>query len=89
MKKQYIVKESNKKKREEFYNYIKKTYKLKNCYPYFKKSFVNNSFPFVIDFEDNSFWICKSVTCCACAASQNVIYSINEFKELVLKREVI
>lgn len=54
MKIQYIIKESNKKNREEFYNYIKKIYKLKNKYPYFKKLFINSIFPFVIDFKDNS-----------------------------------
>lgn len=85
MKKQYIVKESDKKKREDFYNYIKKTYNLLNYYPFYKERFVNNSFPFVVDFDDNSFWICESITCCACAASQNVMYTIDEFKKLVRK----
>ena len=81
MKTQFIVKESNKKNREEFYNYIKKQYELKNGYPYLKRLFINNSFPFVIDFKENSFWICESVTCCACASIQNVMYTIEEFKK--------
>lgn len=85
MRKQFIVKESNKKNREEFYNFIKNNYELKNEYPYYKKLFVDSSFPFVIDFEEKIFWICDSVTCCACAASQNVMFTIDEFKKLVRK----
>ena len=80
MRTQYIVKESNKENRKEFYNYLKKTYKLKSKYPYFRKLFINNPFPFVIDFKDNSLWIGESITGCACAEIQNVMFTIEEFK---------
>ena len=82
MRTQFIVKDSDKTKRKEFYDYIKKTYNLNNSYPYFKKNFIKNDFPFVIDFKENSFWICESVTCCAAAAQNGAIITIDEFKRL-------
>ena len=86
MRTQFIVQESNKRKREEFYNYIKETYNLSNWHPYDKEKFINNKFPFVIDFKDNSFWICDSITCCACAAQAGIIQSIDEFKKTIGNR---
>ena len=85
MRKQFIVKESNKKNREEFYDYITCKYKLDVEYPYTKDEFIESSFPFVVDFEENNFWICDSVTCCACAASQHVMFSIDDFKKMIRK----
>ena len=86
---QFIVLEGDKDKRREFYEYIMKTYKLKKYYPFFKRRFINSNFPFVVDFGDNSFWISESVTCCACAAQQHVMISIDEFKRIMAEKSVI
>ena len=80
---QFNVQESDKVKRKEFYEYIKKTYKLKNWYPYRKSKFISSNFPFVVDFKEKMFWVCESITCCAMAAQQHVIFTIDEFKEMV------
>ncbi len=80
---QFNVQESDKEKRKEFYEYIKKNYKLKIRYPYFKRKFINSDFPFVVDFKEKDFWICDSITCCAMAAQNHVIFTIDEFKEMV------
>ena len=82
MRKQYIVQESNKNKREKFYDYLKKIYGLNTDYPYTKKYFIESKFPFVIDFKNNNFWICNSITCCALASSNKLIISIEEFKTI-------
>ena len=79
MKKQYIVQENNKGKREEFYNYIVNNYNLKIHYPFTKELFIESDFPFVVDFKDNSFWICNSITCLACLAQAHKIISIDDF----------
>lgn len=86
MIKQFIVNESDLQKREEFYNYITDNYNLKISYPFDRERFINNNFPFVVDFEDESFWICESVTCCAAAASNHVIITIDEFKSMIRRR---
>lgn len=78
---QYIVNESNINKRKEFYNYIMNNYNLINMDS--KKNMINNKFPFVIDFNENIFWICNSITCLACASQNNQIISIDEFKNLI------
>ena len=80
MKTQYIIQESNKIKREEVYNYIKDNYKLKNKYPYKKEKFIESNFPFIVDFNEKIFWICDSITCCACAASNHQILTLEEFE---------
>ena len=92
MRTQFIVRESDLVKREDFYNYIINSYELNIWYPYEKAKFVNNKFPFVIDFKEKSFWICESITCCACAAQAKVMFTIDQFKEktalgLALKRK--
>ena len=92
MRTQFIVRESDLVKREDFYNNIINFYELNIWYPYEKAKFVNNKFPFVIDFKEKSFWICESITCCACAAQAKVMFTIDEFKEktalgLALKRK--
>ena len=81
MKTQYIIKESNKQNRKKFYNYIKNKYNLENKSPYTNENFVNSSFPFVIDFKENTFWVCKSITCCAC--SSKTMITINDFKNII------
>ena len=79
MKKQYIISEKETKKREIFYNYIIDNYDLKISYLYEKEKFVNSIFPFVVDFKENTFWICESITCCACASQSKKIITIDEF----------
>ncbi len=86
MRKQFIVQEDDINKREEFYNYIKDNYDLVNWHPYKKELFINSQNPFVIDFNDNSFWISDSITCNAAAASCNAIINIDEFKKIVAGR---
>ncbi len=81
-KTQFIVKVAGKEERKEFYEYIMNIYKLEKWYPFFKKRFISNSFPFVVDFKEKSLWISESVTCCACAASQGVIYTVDQFKAM-------
>ena len=82
MRTQFIVQEANKRKRKAFYNYINAKYDLTNWYPFEKAAFIKSGFPFVVDFKEKSFWICDSITCCACAAQAKVIYSIDEFQDL-------
>ena len=81
-KTQFIVNEINKDERKSFFDYIVNTYKLENHYPFIKKRFIDNNFPFVIDFKEKSFWICDSITCCACAAQTNNIFTIDQFKAM-------
>lgn len=78
---QYIVSESNIKKREKFYNFIMSNYKIKNMES--KRHMINNEFPFVVDFDEKIFWICNSITCLACASYNKQIITIDEFKKRV------
>ena len=82
MKTQYIVNVVSKEERKNFYEYIVNTYKLNMYYPFSKRRFINSNFPFVIDFKEKSFWVCESITCCACAAQTNNIFTINQFKAM-------
>ena len=81
MKKQYIIQELDKEKRRQFYEYIT------NNFDFVVKSdkdhIVNSSFPFVIDFKEKNFWVCESITCCACAAQKKRIITIKDFKERI------
>ena len=81
-KTQFIVKVAGKQERKAFYEYIVNTYKLDKYYPFFKRRFIKSNFPFVIDFKEKSFWICDSITCCACAAQTNNIFTIDQFKDM-------
>ena len=81
-KTQFIVKVAGKEERKTFYEYIMNTYKLQKYYPFFKRRFIKSNFPFVIDFKEKSFWICDSITCCACAAQTNNIFTIDQFKAM-------
>ncbi len=77
---QYIV-SVKENKRREFYNYlIKKGYKP--IERHISDNYINNIFPFVIE-ENNTFWICESITCCACAVSQKRIINSEEFKKIL------
>ena len=87
MNKQYIIQESNKEKREEFYEYIKNKYSLKIRYT--KEEMITSSFPFVVDFKTKEFWICESITCCACASERHQILSNEEFKDCEIKHSMI
>ena len=80
MKKQYIVSISGKKNRESFYEYITSNYDIKDL---IDDNLIDGPFPFVVDFKENIFWICNSITCCACAAQNNQIISEKEFKKMI------
>ena len=85
MKKQFIVQECGVKERWDFYNYVRDNFSL--CeYCDLSIEIEKDKFPFVIDFSNNSFWICNSITCCACAFQKKQIISVSEFKEKVRKR---
>ena len=80
-KHQFIVRESDKDKRKEFYEYIHNNYKLKDLFHSKQDMIDYNHFPFVVDFKEKKFWVCTSVACCAAAAQNNKIITIQEFKE--------
>jgi hypothetical protein len=83
MRTQYLISVSNKKEREIFYDYIDEKYNLVNSYPYGREEFISSIFPFVVDFKEKKFWVCESITCCACAASQKRILTVKEFKKIL------
>lgn len=74
---QYIVSIDVEKNRYDFINYIKKNYKLK--FRFDDEYMINSKFPFVVDFKRKDFWVCESITCCACAAQNGLIISFEEF----------
>lgn len=74
---QYIV-QPQKEERNNFYLYlIENGYTPVDNYP--QDYYINNRFPFVIE-DNNTFWICESITCCACAAQRKRIISVDSFK---------
>ena len=83
MRTQFIVNENDIVKRGHFYDYITNNYKFTVSYPFTREMFQKIGFPFVIDYDEKEFWVCRSVTCCACAQQANIIITIDEF----LKRE--
>lgn len=78
-KEQYMVHDSDIFNRNAFYEYITNKYNL--LVRMERDEMVGSKFPFVVDFKDNSFWVCESITCCACAAQKKRILTIDEFKE--------
>ncbi len=86
MKKQFMVQEHGIKERWNFYFYIHNNYDIVDHFFNLKEEIESDKFPFVVDFKYNSFWICSSVTCCACAAQRKQIISVNKFKEKVRKK---
>ncbi len=78
---QYIVQESDISKRKEFFDYIVNNYNL--VLHLSREEMISSNFPFVVDFDNNSFWVCESITCCACAAQRKRIITIDKFKERV------
>lgn len=81
MNKQYMVQVVGKEERLDFYNFILNNFKIKRVES--KKSMINSTFPFVVDFENNIFWVCNSITCCSLAQQNNKILSKNEFKKIL------
>ena len=80
MKKQYMVQEHGADKRWDFYNYIHDNYNFEEHFFDLRSEIEDTNFPFVVDFKTNLFWMCNSITCCACAAQKNKIISVLEFK---------
>lgn len=80
MKKQYIVKVDGINNRKLFYDYVKSKYHIDDLV---NLNLLDSNFPFVVDFKKNSFWICDSITCCACAVQCNKIISEKEFKKIL------
>ncbi len=78
-KEQYMVHDSDIFNRNAFYEYIINKYNL--LVRMERDEMVGSKFPFVVDFKDKSFWVCESITCCACAAQKKRILTIDEFKE--------
>lgn len=78
-KEQYMVHDSDIFNRNAFYEYIINKYNL--LVRMERDEMVGSKFPFVVDFKDKSFWVCESVTCCACAAQKKKILTIEQFKE--------
>ena len=87
MKKQYMVQEYGAKERWDFYNYIHDNYELEEHFFNLKEEIEESNFPFVVDFKTNLFWICNSITCCACAAQKKKIITALEFKKRVRTRD--
>ena len=81
MRTQFRIQEHDPKKREEFFDYITSKYDFKIWYPYEKERFINNKFPFIVDFKEKSFWISELVTANAIASQHKLIMTIEEFKK--------
>ena len=82
-KKQYIVHDVDLTKRKELYDYLKEEGYI--FIDGLKEYYVNAKFPFVI--EKNIVWICNSITCCAAAAQNGSIITIEKYFKKV-KKEV-
>ena len=83
-KKQYIVQVHGLLERNAFYNYIINNFKLNTYYP--REYMIKSIFPFIVDLSTNEFWVCESITCCACAAQNKQIISDDEFYGLIIRR---
>ena len=77
MKGQFIIQEPNHRKRIDFIKYILDKYPLQNR--------INSHYPIVLDFDKKELYLLESITCCACAAQNNQIISINHFKNIERK----
>ena len=82
MKGQFMVLAKDKKEWINFYSYILENFNLKDKIGLK----IDNHFPFVVDFDKKSIWICNSITCCACASQANKIISVDDFKKKVERR---
>ena len=85
MNKQYIVKVDGISERDSFINYINNNYRLSNLDT--KKEMINSNFPFIVDFNKNNFWVCNSITCCACASQANRIITRDEFNKMIQNKK--
>ena len=81
MRTQFIIREGDKNKRREFYDYIMNKFNYKIIH-HDKEHMINSKFPFVVDYKDKVFWVCESITCCAMAQQNGVIITIDEFKKI-------
>ena len=81
MDKQYMVQIKGIKERKDFYNYIKEKYNIKIHNS--KYHMILSKYPFVVDFKKKDFWVCESITCCACAQEAHKIITKEKFLELV------
>ena len=77
---QFIIREGNKNKRREFYDYIMNKYSYKIIH-HDKEHIINSKFPFVVDHKEKVFWVYESITCCAMAQQNEVIITIDKFKK--------
>ena len=82
MNKQFIVEAHGYLERALFYEYIHSNYKVKDI-NFDKEEMCHSTFPFVIDLQKKKLYILKSITCCAMAAQNKKIISIEKFKECV------
>ncbi len=80
MKGQFIIQEPNFKKKGKFIEYILDNYKVNN-----QIRDCRNKYPLVIDFDEKIIYTLESITCCACAAQNKRIISINHFKKIERK----
>lgn len=83
MKKQFIIQELNKERREQLINYILSHYKMKKNHGQSKEYMLNSKFPLVIDFEEKYFFALESITCCAIASQNKSIISFEQFLKYV------
>ena len=81
MKKQVIVLCRDTNERKYLYNYL-----INNGFvskeKKRKKYYIDNYFPYVIE-PDNTFWICDSITCLACASSKKLIKTLKDYMNMV------
>lgn len=81
MKKQVIVLCRDTNERKYLYNYL-----INNGFvskeKKRKKYYIDIHFPYVIE-PDNTFWICDSITCLACASSKKLIKTLNDYMNMV------
>lgn len=73
---QYIVAISDMDKRIDFYNDILKKYELQDL---LKSTDIESGFPFVVDFDKKTLWVCTSITCLAAASQCGKIMTLDEF----------
>ena len=81
MRTQFIVSESDKSKRRKFYDYIMNKYNYEVIH-HSREHMINSKFPFVVDHKNKVFWVCESIICCAAAAQNRVIITIDDFKKI-------
>ena len=74
----------------ELRKYITDFYKKTNYISFYqlkinmtKYHMIHSKYPFVVDFSKKDFWVCESITCCACAQQANKILSKEKFLEIV------